>query len=76
MKKKNSFVSNFEHINFAINKKIFQKNYDNSNYYASFVIFQSYKNAVLKVSTHLGGSFDYVFTHIWKKHSLGFKALL
>jgi len=42
------FVSNFEHIIFAMNEKYFQKNYDNVNYHASLVIFQTYKNAILK----------------------------
>jgi hypothetical protein len=30
------------------------KNYDNSNYYASLMIFQTYKNAVLKNVHTLG----------------------
>jgi hypothetical protein len=37
-------VSSYEHVNFAINEKYFKKNYDNPNYYNSFVIFQTYKN--------------------------------
>jgi hypothetical protein len=37
------FMSNFEHVNFVINGKYFFLN-DNPNYYASFVIFQTYKN--------------------------------
>jgi hypothetical protein len=41
-------VSSFEHINFAIDEKYFKKINDNSNYYASLVIFQTYKNVVLK----------------------------
>jgi hypothetical protein len=41
------FVSNFEHVNFVINGKYSQMFYDNPNYYASLVIFQTYKNAVL-----------------------------
>jgi len=43
---------NFEHVNFAIIEIYSQKNYDNPNYYASVVIFQTYKNAVLR-SVHL-----------------------
>jgi len=43
-----SFVSSFEHINFAINGKYSQKHYDNSNYCVSFMIFQTYKNAILR----------------------------
>jgi hypothetical protein len=54
-------VSNFEHVNFAIDDK-YSKNHENPNYHVSFVIFQTYKNAVLKMSVHLGGSFDYDFT--------------
>jgi len=42
------FVSSFEHVNFAINEKYSKKHYDNPNYYASFVIFQTYKNVILK----------------------------
>ncbi len=41
------FVSSFEHINFAINGKYSKNFYDNANYYASFVIFQTLKNAIL-----------------------------
>jgi hypothetical protein len=40
------FVSNFEHVNFAINEKYSKNNNENSNYYASLVIFQTYKNVV------------------------------
>jgi hypothetical protein len=40
-------VSSFEHVNFAINGKYSQKIYDHPNYYASLVIFQTYKNAIL-----------------------------
>jgi hypothetical protein len=56
-------VLSFEHVNFAINGKHSPKNYDNPNYYASFMIFQTYKNIIKKkMFTHLGASFDYVFT--------------
>jgi hypothetical protein len=56
------FVSSFEHVYFTINEKYFKKNYDNPKYYASLMIFQTYKN-VLKRSVHsFGGSFDYDFT--------------
>jgi hypothetical protein len=47
-------VSNFENINFAINGKHSKKHYDNPNYYASFVIFETYKNAILKSVQSLG----------------------
>ncbi len=49
-------VSNFEHINFAINEKYSKFFYYNSYYYAYFVIFQTYKKVVLK-SVHLFGWF-------------------
>jgi hypothetical protein len=38
------------------------KNYDYPNYYASLVIFQRYKNAILRNVHPLGGSFDFDFT--------------
>jgi len=41
-------VSSFEHVNFAINGKYSKKKYYNLNYYASFVIFQTYKTTVLR----------------------------
>jgi hypothetical protein len=44
----------FEHINFAINGKYSKKNYNNANYYASLVIFHSYKNAILRNVHSLG----------------------
>jgi hypothetical protein len=47
-------VSSFEKINFAINEKYSQKNYDNPNYYASFVIFHTNKNAILRNVHSLG----------------------
>jgi hypothetical protein len=42
------FVSNFEHVNFIINGKYSKIFYENPNYYVSFVIFQTYKNAILR----------------------------
>jgi hypothetical protein len=54
MQKNNLFVSSFEHVNFAINKKYSKKHYDNPNYCASLMIFQTYKNVVLK-SVHSVG---------------------
>jgi hypothetical protein len=47
-------VSSFENVNFAVNGKYSKTNYDNPNYYVSFVIFQTYKNAVLKSVHSLG----------------------
>ncbi len=41
------FVSSFEHINFAINGEYSKNVYDNPNYYASLVIFETLKNAIL-----------------------------
>ncbi len=59
-----SFVSNLEHVNFAIHGKYSKNNYDNPNYYVSLVIFQTYKNVVLK-----SGSFDYDFTLCFHERS-------
>jgi len=50
-------VSSFEHVNFAINEKYSQKTYDNPNFYASFSIFQTYKNVILKDVHSLGWLF-------------------
>ncbi len=47
-------MSSFDHVNFEINKKYFKNIYDNPNYYAFFVIFQTYKNEVLKRVHSLG----------------------
>ncbi len=49
-----SFVSSFEHVNFAINAKYSNNFYNNPNYYVRFVIFQTYKNVVLKSVHSLG----------------------
>jgi hypothetical protein len=49
-------VSSFEHVNFAINGKYFRKDYDNPNYYASLLIFQTYKNTIIiKGATQMSG---------------------
>jgi hypothetical protein len=58
------FVSRFEHVKFAINGKYSKNIYDNPNHYASLVIFQTYKNAILRSVHTLGGSFDCDFTHL------------
>jgi hypothetical protein len=47
-------VSSFEHVNFGINGKYSKNIYDNPNYYASLVIFQRYKNVVLRNVHSLG----------------------
>jgi len=47
-------VSSFEHINFVINEKYSKKIYDNPNYYASLMIFQTYKNVFLRNVHSLG----------------------
>jgi hypothetical protein len=47
-------VSSFEHVNFVINGKYSTKTNDNPNYYASLVVFQTYKNAVLRSVHSLG----------------------
>ncbi len=54
MQKQFWFASSFELINFAINGKYSKKNYDNPNYYVSLVIFQTYKNAILRIVYSLG----------------------
>jgi hypothetical protein len=54
MQKHFLFVSSFEHVNFTINGKYFKNIYDNPNYYASLVIFQTFKNAILKNVHSLG----------------------
>jgi hypothetical protein len=48
------FVSSFEHVNFAINRIYSKKHYDNPNYCASLIIFQTYKNVVSKNVHSLG----------------------
>jgi hypothetical protein len=48
------FVSSFDHVKFVINGKYFKNIYDNLNYYVSLVIFQTYKNVVLKSVHSLG----------------------
>ncbi len=55
-------MSTFENVNFAINEKYSKKLYDNPNYYASIMIFQTYKNVIQKMSINLNGYFDYNFT--------------
>ncbi len=49
MKFKKKIVSRFTHVNFVNNGKYSKKHYDDLNYYASFVIFQTYKNVVLSM---------------------------
>jgi hypothetical protein len=48
------FVSRFEHVNFSINGKYSKFFYDNKNYYVSLVIFQTYKNTVVRSVHSLG----------------------
>jgi hypothetical protein len=55
-------VSKFKHVNFTIDEKYSKNIYDNPNYYASLVIFQTYKNVILRSVQSFGGSFDYDFT--------------
>jgi hypothetical protein len=57
-------VSSFEHISFAIDEK-YSKNFnDNSNYYASLLIFQTYKNVLLKSVHSFRWLLDFVFTSV------------
>ncbi len=62
MQKHFLFVSKFKHVNFTIDEKYSKNIYDNPNYYASLVIFQTYKNVILRSVQSFGGSFDYDFT--------------
>jgi hypothetical protein len=41
-------MPSFEDVNFIINEKYFPKNHNNPNYCFSFVVFQTYKNVVLR----------------------------
>jgi hypothetical protein len=50
-------VSSFEHVNFVINGKYSKLFYDNPNNYVSLVIFQTYKNVVLRNVHPLGWLF-------------------
>ncbi len=54
MQKHFLFVSNFEHVNFVINRKYSKNNYENPNYYVSFAIFETYKKVVLRSVHSLG----------------------
>jgi hypothetical protein len=47
----------FESINIVISGKYSQKIYENLKYYASFVIFQTYKNSILRSLHSLGWLF-------------------
>jgi hypothetical protein len=47
-------VSNFEQVNFSINEKYSKSFYDNPNYCVSLMIFQIYKNTILKNIHSLG----------------------
>jgi hypothetical protein len=48
MQKHFSFVSIFEHVKFLINGKYSKNIYDNLNYFVSLVVFQTYKNVILR----------------------------
>jgi hypothetical protein len=50
------FVSNFENVNLQLMENIAKK-IDNPNYYASLVIFQTYKNTILRSVHSLGWLF-------------------
>ncbi len=61
-------MSSFEHVNFSINEKYSVKLYDNLNYYVSLVIFQTYKNKVLRNVHSLGWLFwlwFYTYAILW-----------
>jgi hypothetical protein len=75
------FVWNFEHVNFVTNGKYSKQNYDHPNYYASLVIFQTYKNVAFRSVHSLGWllllcfypiiiykyEMDFVATPLWGK---------
>jgi hypothetical protein len=63
-----SFVSNLEHVSFAISTKYSKNNYDNPNHYVSLVIFQTYKNVVLKCVHSFGW-----FLWLWFYHMFSWK---
>jgi hypothetical protein len=62
-------MSSFENVNFVVNGKYSQTNYDNPNYYVSFVIFQTYKNAIYKSVQSLGGFLSLCF-YPFVKHNV------
>jgi len=57
-------VSNFKHVIFAINGKYFEKIMTIQISMLHLGFFKHTKMQFLKVSTHFGGSFDYIFTHL------------
>jgi len=57
-------VSSFEHINFGMNGKYSKNIYENPNYYAFIMIFQIYRNVVLKIVHALGWFISLCFYHI------------
>jgi hypothetical protein len=56
-------VSNLEYLNFVINGKYSKKNYNNPKYYASFIIFQTSKNVILK-NVHSLGCFLWLYFYL------------
>ncbi len=63
------FMSSFKHVKFAINGKYSKNNYDNPNYYAWLVIFQTYKNAILR-SVHSLGWLLWLCSYPWGNSSI------
>ncbi len=62
-------VSSFKNVNFAVNGKYSKTNYDNPNYYVSFVIFQTYKN-IIKKSVHSLEWFLLLCFYLFVKHNV------
>jgi hypothetical protein len=60
------FVLSFECVNFVVNEKYSKRNYDNLNYYASLMIFQTYKNVVLR-SAHSFGWLLWIWFYFFVK---------
>jgi len=69
MQKHFLFMSNFEHVKFAINGKYSKKIYDNPNYYISLMIFQTHKNVVLR-SVHSLGWFLWLWFYLSNSSSI------
>jgi hypothetical protein len=63
-------VLSFEHIKFVINENYLKINYGNPNNYVEFMIFETYKNAILRSVHSLGWLFDYVFTLVCSNSKL------
>jgi hypothetical protein len=57
------FVSNFEHVNFAISKYIYFKLWQSKLLCFTYDL-SDIQKCSFKECTHFGGSVDYAFTHL------------